>query len=103
MFTTCSNLGQGTALRMLLWYFVKTWRWRNFNKQSVFCDEDTSHLSRYANRQNVRMLGGNNPPELAEGKKDTPKVQFLLCCFQTEIIWALHFSKKHCDCYSVPR
>jgi len=44
----------------------------------MFSDEVTFHLSGKVNRHNVRIWGTENPHEIVEHVRDSPKLNFLL-------------------------
>lgn len=62
-----------------------------FTSRLVFSDEATFHLSGKVNRHNVRIWGANNPHEMVEHHRDSPKVNVFCAVSQNQVYGPFFF------------
>ena len=57
----------------------------------VFSDESTFHISGKVHRHNVRIWGIENPHEMVQHERTSPKITFFLRNVHTKGLWAFLF------------
>lgn len=62
----------------------------NFMDRVVFSDESTFHLSGHVNTHNVRIWGSENPHEMVQIQRDSPKVN-VFCAISRRKVYGLFF------------
>jgi hypothetical protein len=63
----------------------------------VFSDYSTFHISGKVYRHKVRIWGTENPHEIVQHEKASPKIKVFLRNVHTNGIWAFLFLLRHCD------
>jgi len=61
-----------------------------FHDRVVFSDESTFHISGKVNKHNVRIWGTENPLEIVQHERASPKIN-VFCAMSTERFMGLFF------------
>ena len=70
---------------------MQQWNEEDFFNRLIFGDESTFHLSGKVNKHNVRIWGTENPRELVQYLRDSPKVNVFCAVSHTEVYGPFFF------------
>jgi hypothetical protein len=63
----------------------------------IFDDQSNLQVSGKVNKDNVRIWGTENPKDMFEHKRDSPKLNVLCAASRRKVYRTLFFSREHND------